>query len=94
MSMITPRGSFFSVLLLLCVALPSAGAADQPWAVFPGDRAAPYDPSAKKLAVKCDLCKSLSGGPACVRACPTGAAQRVSPESLFQRLGGGGPAAG
>ena len=65
------------------------------WLLFglgkaPGDRAAPYDPAAKKLAVKCDLCKSLAGGPACVRACPTGAASRVSPESLFQRLGRGG----
>ena len=35
-----------------------------------------------KKAVKCDMCKDLSGGPACVRACPTGAAIRVSPESF------------
>ena len=28
------------------------------------------------------MCKDLSGGPACVRACPTGAAIRVSPESF------------
>ena len=41
MSMITPRGALSSVLLLLCAALPSAGAAEQPWVVFPGDRAAP-----------------------------------------------------
>ncbi|MGH8372733.1 MAG: cyclic nucleotide-binding domain-containing protein [Gammaproteobacteria bacterium] len=38
----------------------------------------------KKLAVKCDMCKDLSGGPACVRACPTGAALRVSPEKFMQ----------
>jgi Fe-S-cluster-containing hydrogenase component 2 len=38
--------------------------------------------SAPKKAVKCDMCKDLSGGPACVRACPTGAAIRVSPESF------------
>jgi len=36
-----------------------------------------------KKAVKCDMCKDLSGGPACVRACPTGAAIRVGPESLM-----------
>jgi Fe-S-cluster-containing hydrogenase component 2 len=33
-----------------------------------------------KKAVKCDMCKDISGGPVCVRACPTGAAFRVSPE--------------
>ncbi len=36
-----------------------------------------------KKAVKCDMCKDLSGGPACVRACPTGAALRVSPEEFI-----------
>ena len=36
-----------------------------------------------KKAVKCDMCKDLSGGPACVRACPTGAAIRVSPEEFL-----------
>jgi thioredoxin reductase/Fe-S-cluster-containing hydrogenase component 2 len=35
-----------------------------------------------KKAVKCDLCKDLSGGPACVRACPTGAAIRMSPDKF------------
>lgn len=30
------------------------------------------------LAVKCDLCVGFDDGPACVRACPTGAAQRIS----------------
>ena len=48
---------------------------------------APGDPPAKsedkaKVAVKCDMCKDLSGGPACVRSCPTGAAIRISPEQL------------
>ncbi len=37
-----------------------------------------------KKAVKCDMCKDLKGGPACVRACPTGAAIRISPEQLPQ----------
>jgi Fe-S-cluster-containing hydrogenase component 2 len=36
-----------------------------------------------KHAVKCDMCKDISGGPACVRACPTGAAIRVSPEEFL-----------
>jgi CRP-like cAMP-binding protein/Fe-S-cluster-containing hydrogenase component 2/thioredoxin reductase len=35
-----------------------------------------------KKAVKCDMCKDLAGGPACVRACPTGAAVRLSPEAF------------
>jgi CRP-like cAMP-binding protein/Fe-S-cluster-containing hydrogenase component 2/thioredoxin reductase len=43
-----------------------------------------------KRAIKCDMCSGIEGGPACVRACPTGAAIRVSPEdflsvSRFQR---------
>ena len=32
-----------------------------------------------KKAVKCDTSKGLPHGPACVSACPTGAALRVSP---------------
>jgi len=44
---------------------------------------APTDaPKAVKKAVKCDMCKGQDGGPACVRACPTGAALRVSPEEF------------
>jgi CRP-like cAMP-binding protein/Fe-S-cluster-containing hydrogenase component 2/thioredoxin reductase len=35
-----------------------------------------------KQAVKCDMCMNLPGGPACVRACPTGAAMRISPEEF------------
>ncbi|HZM45394.1 MAG TPA: cyclic nucleotide-binding domain-containing protein [Burkholderiales bacterium] len=40
-----------------------------------------------KKAVKCDMCKDLAGGPACVRACPTGAAVRVSPERFIAYAG-------
>jgi len=29
--------------------------------------------------VKCDLCRDLKGGPACVRSCPTGAVLRLTP---------------
>ena len=46
----------------------------------------PYDKGAgvAKKAVKCDMCKDLAGGPACVRACPTGAALRMSPEEFME----------
>ena len=44
-------------------------------------------PNRKKYAVKCDMCKDVSGGPACVRACPTGAAKRVSPEQFVELAG-------
>jgi Fe-S-cluster-containing hydrogenase component 2 len=36
-----------------------------------------------KKAIKCDMCAGIDGGPACVRACPTGAAIRVSPEEFL-----------
>jgi Fe-S-cluster-containing hydrogenase component 2/CRP-like cAMP-binding protein/thioredoxin reductase len=36
-----------------------------------------------KKAIKCDMCSGIDGGPACVRACPTGAAIRVSPDEFL-----------
>jgi len=39
---------------------------------------------APKKAVKCDMCKDIKVGAACVRACPTGAAIRVSPEKYLK----------
>ena len=48
----------------------------------PGHRQALDGSSSEKKAVKCDMCKDLSGGPACVRACPTGAALRMSPSEF------------
>jgi CRP-like cAMP-binding protein/Fe-S-cluster-containing hydrogenase component 2/thioredoxin reductase len=36
-----------------------------------------------KRAVKCDMCMGIIGGAACVRACPTGAAVRVTPEEFL-----------
>ena len=42
-----------------------------------------------KQAVKCDMCRNISSGPACVRACPTGAALRVSPEKFLDYAGSG-----
>lgn len=46
-------------------------------------------PETPKKAIKCDMCAGISGGPACVRACPTGAAIRVAPEQFLSvaRLG-------
>jgi cGMP-dependent protein kinase 2 len=37
----------------------------------------------RKQAIKCDMCSGIDGGPACVRACPTGAAIRVAPEEFL-----------
>lgn len=49
-----------------------------------GSRPAPAaEPASRKTAVKCDMCKDLTAGPACVRACPTGAALRASPEQFM-----------
>jgi len=42
------------------------------------------DPGAIKKAVKCDACVNLTTGPACVQACPTGAALRVGPSQFVE----------
>jgi cGMP-dependent protein kinase 2 len=65
------------------------------WLLF-GSGPGPGEPSKKwsyansepgvekaKKAIKCDMCSGIEGGPACVRACPTGAAIRVSPEQFL-----------
>ncbi len=67
------------------------------WLLFgkgPGPGEAPYAwrkkaagadaGTAPKLAIKCDMCSGIEGGPACVRACPTGAAIRVAPEKFLK----------
>jgi cGMP-dependent protein kinase 2 len=43
------------------------------------------DPNVTKQsrAIKCDMCSGIEGGPACVSACPTGAAIRVGPEQFL-----------
>ena len=59
---------------------PGPGQPDAEWIkgkTSSGEAAAP------KKAVKCDMCMGIDGGPACVRACPTGAAVRVSPEQYL-----------
>ncbi len=65
------------------------------WLLF-GSGPGPGEPSKKwsyanaepgvekaKKAIKCDMCSGIEGGPACVRACPTGAAIRVAPEEFL-----------
>jgi Fe-S-cluster-containing dehydrogenase component len=41
-------------------------------------------PEPVKTAVKCDLCADMKSGPACVNACPTGAAIRIHAEDVVQ----------
>ena len=53
----------------------------------PGREAEYHNEELGKKAVKCDMCKDLAGGAACVRACPTGAAVRVSPEKFISYAG-------
>lgn len=40
-----------------------------------------------KKAVKCDACVDNTGGPACVSACPTGAALRLNPKDFVELVG-------
>jgi Fe-S-cluster-containing dehydrogenase component/CRP-like cAMP-binding protein len=40
------------------------------------------------VAVKCDLCKGASGGPACVASCPTQAIARIDPNAALVELRG------
>jgi Fe-S-cluster-containing hydrogenase component 2 len=56
---------------------PGPGEPDHDWSYPRMDAATP------KKAIKCDMCSGIEGGPACVRACPTGAAIRVSPEQFL-----------
>jgi Fe-S-cluster-containing hydrogenase component 2/thioredoxin reductase len=61
------------------------------WLLFgtgpgPGDTdpGAGGDGDSAKVAVKCDACRELPGGHACVRACPTGAAIRIGPDRFSE----------
>lgn len=61
------------------------------WMLFgrgaaPGSEHAEYGGDQAKKAVKCDMCRDRPEGPACVQACPTGAALRVGPEAFFEVL--------
>lgn len=53
----------------------------------PSPASADAEEDSGKKAVKCDMCRSIIGGAACVRACPTGAAFRVSPEQFLMMSG-------
>ncbi|MGQ0700638.1 MAG: cyclic nucleotide-binding domain-containing protein [Panacagrimonas sp.] len=56
----------------------------------PGSDIHDYPKDAPKKALKCDMCGTRAAGPACVQACPTGAAIRVKPKEFFEVLAGGG----
>ncbi len=58
---------------------PGPGEPDKKWVKANTDPAV----EAPKKAIKCDMCAGIKGGPACVRACPTGAAIRVAPEEFL-----------
>jgi thioredoxin reductase/CRP-like cAMP-binding protein/Fe-S-cluster-containing hydrogenase component 2 len=59
---------------------PGPGEADKAWREAQAHK---DGVEAGKHAIKCDMCAGKAGGPACVRACPTGAAIRVSPEEFL-----------
>ncbi len=59
---------------------PGPGEAPRAWRTGHTSAA---DAQRPKKAIKCDMCAGQSGGPACVRACPTGAAIRVTPEAFL-----------
>ena len=46
----------------------------------------PKEEIERTVAVKCDLCREIKGGPACVRSCPTGAAIRLTPDEYRETL--------
>ncbi len=65
---------------------PGPGEPGQAWR----DKNRPAGIEPPRKAIKCDMCAGVDGGPACVSACPTGAAIRVAPEEFLTvaRLGG------
>ena len=58
---------------------PGPGEPSKKWA----KKHRPAGVEVPKKAIKCDMCSGIEGGPACVRACPTGAAIRVAPEEFM-----------
>jgi cGMP-dependent protein kinase 2 len=59
---------------------PGPGEASYSWRKKKAEASGKETP---KVAIKCDMCSGIDGGPACVRACPTGAAIRVGPEKFL-----------
>jgi CRP-like cAMP-binding protein/thioredoxin reductase/ferredoxin-like protein FixX len=86
------RNCPYGVIQMAAVPSPKPGLWS--WLLFgagpgPGEDRSPAAVAARtgsKHAVKCDMCKDIDGGPACVRACPTGAAIRVEPSFLMNIL--------
>jgi CRP-like cAMP-binding protein/thioredoxin reductase/Pyruvate/2-oxoacid:ferredoxin oxidoreductase delta subunit len=83
----------YGVIQMAPVADKKSGSSLVSWLLFglgrePGPIKKTYDKAAPKKAVKCDMCKDLRAGPACVRACPTGAALRVAPEEFMTYTSG------
>jgi len=79
-------------VIQMAASVPSGKPGLLSWLLFgkgagPGEDKSP-DGLAKRTgglhAVKCDMCKDINGGPACVRACPTGAAIRVEPSQFLE----------
>lgn len=79
MEKVPPRKPFLFSWMLLGVG-PGPGQASPKWIQ---KKLKGKTSEAPKKAVKCDMCKGIKGGAACVRACPTGAAIRVSPEAYL-----------
>ncbi len=73
-----PKPSLLSWLMF--GAGPGPGEASYSWRKKAAEKSGQQS---AKLAIKCDMCSGIEGGPACVRACPTGAAIRVSPEKFL-----------
>ena len=71
-------------------AKPAAKPSLMSWLLFGNGPGPGQDKSIKaegaKKAVKCDMCKDIEGGAACVRACPTGAAIRVRPDEFLSKI--------
>jgi Fe-S-cluster-containing hydrogenase component 2/CRP-like cAMP-binding protein/thioredoxin reductase len=76
MDYVPPKKPNLLLWLLLGIG-PGPGEPDTKW------KKKHTSPTAAKVAIKCDMCADRAGGPACVRACPTGAAIRVSPEEFL-----------
>ena len=82
------RNCPYGVIQMAAAAGPKPGLL--PWLLFGAGPGPGEDTAARarkdagpKKAVKCDMCRDLPGGPACVRACPTGAAIRIGPEGFI-----------
>ncbi len=78
MDSVPPKKPALLTWLLLGLG-PGPGEPDKAWK-YKGKKDGVEKP---KKAIKCDMCAGIKGGPACVRACPTGAAIRVAPEEFL-----------